>query len=74
VTLSGNVWLNADGDALSVTARSPDGATRASGKLGSQRHQSVYRKVEWTDPPPRAGQYQLEIALGPTDRLFSIRF
>ena len=73
MTLTGSVWLNAEGDALAVIARSPEGTTRASGKLGTQRNQGVYRKVEWADSPPRPGFYQLDIALGASDRLFSIR-
>jgi hypothetical protein len=65
------LWLNADGDGMTVTTI---GASTAHGKLGGERRQSVYRKVVWTaDNRPPVGQCRLQIRLTRGDRLFSVR-
>ncbi len=66
------LWLNADGDHLSVTALDESGKPKARGKLTTERRQTVYRKVVWHDAEPK-GTCRLEIALTDWAKLFGIQ-
>ena len=70
--LGGTVWLNAEGDALEVTALDNSGNQTAHGRLGRERFQTVYRKVAWSGTPPRGG-LRLRVRLSGSDRLYSVR-
>jgi hypothetical protein len=64
------LWLNADGDPQ-VTALDESGKPKARGKLGTERRQTVYRKVAWSGDELR-GACRLEIKLTYWDKLFSV--
>jgi hypothetical protein len=66
------VWLNADGDALSVKALNDSGKELAHGHLGDLRSQMVYRNVQWDAAPP-SGLVRLRITMADGARLYSIR-
>jgi hypothetical protein len=71
---SGEIWLNADGDGISITSLDPSGKVQARGSLTPDRRQTVYRKVKWTDGQPSASAASLEIKLTDRDRVYSIAF
>jgi hypothetical protein len=65
------LWLNAEGNHLSVTALDVSGKPQARGKPGTERRQTVYRKIVWDGAEPR-GKCRLEITMTYWDKLFSI--
>jgi hypothetical protein len=66
------LWLNADGEEITLTAIRPeDGTPLATGRLTAERRQTVYRKVRW-DGPVHTGVCQLAIRLDAGDRLYSL--
>jgi len=69
---SASLWLNAEGDVVSVTAVEETGRDVAFGHLGSERSQAVYRRVGWTGAAP-VGSVKLRIALSESARLYSVR-
>lgn len=70
---SEGLWLNATGDAITVTGLDANGAAIAQGRTGTQISQTVYRRVEWEKAPP-AGEVSLRLELGAGARLFSVRY
>jgi hypothetical protein len=72
IELRGALWLNAEGEALEVTAADSSGKQASHGRLGRERFQTVYRKVVWSGTPP-TGSLQLRIRLSDSDKLYSIR-
>jgi hypothetical protein len=71
--VSGDVWLNAEGDEV-IKVAALDGSGRAvfKGRLGNERSQTVYRKVDWTGSKPK-GRLQFRISLGDACKLYSVR-
>ncbi|MHB9131332.1 MAG: hypothetical protein ACYDBB_09615 [Armatimonadota bacterium] len=68
------LWLNADGDEITVTAkRADDGTVIATGKLSNERRQTVYRKIHWTGMAP-VGACQCQVQLGENERLYSLAY
>ena len=65
------VWLNAEGQGLEVTALDAMGNPAARGTLSDERRQTVYRKVVWSGPAPRA-RHAIRVTLRMQDRLFSL--
>ncbi len=81
IVTAGGLWLNADGDGIAVEALDASGATLGRGALGSQRRQSVYRKVAWAGSTPgnEAGstpgnEVRLRVTLNAGQKLYSIGF
>jgi hypothetical protein len=65
------LWLNADGNGLSVTALDSRGQIKARGALGTERRQTVYRKVVWQGSAP-TGPVRVQVELTSVDRLYSL--
>ena len=68
-----DLWLNADGEGITVTATTPDGGALAEGKLVDSPKQALYRKVQWASEPPRQ-PCQLKITLHDQQRIYSLRY
>lgn len=66
------LWLNADGDAVAVTALGEGDRELARGHIGTTRGRAVYRNVVWEGAPP-TGSARLRITLGDGECLHSIR-
>jgi len=45
--VSGEVWLNVEGNEFKVAALDGSGRTVSKGRLGKERSLTVYRKVDW---------------------------
>ncbi len=70
-TPSSNLWLNADGDDLTIAALDPAGRETARGRIGQERTLGVYRRVKWeTKSDPR--RHRVRITLPAGARLYSI--
>jgi len=72
IELRGALGLNAEGDALEVTALDNSGKQVSQGHLGRERFQTVYRRVVWSGIPP-TGSLRLRIRLSDKDKLYSVR-
>ncbi len=68
---AGELWLNADGDDVSVAALDKNGNQTASGCLSDERRKSVYRRVAWHGRPP-VGSARLKVFLGCGAVLYSV--
>jgi len=66
---SGDLWLNADGDDITVTALGPSGNALAEGRVSDERSCTVYRRVLWSKPSAGAS---VRVSLGDGCRLYSI--
>ena len=66
------LWVNADGDGVTVSAMRGDGSRVARGTLGRERARRVYRPVVWSDGSLPGGLYALELRLTASDRLYSV--
>ena len=66
------VWVNVDGEANRFALRRV-GETDAvaTGAVGRERRQGVYRKVVWEGDAPAPGTYELVFDLAPDGRLYS---
>ena len=67
------LWLNADGDGITVTCLSPDGSALAEGRLVASPVQALYRQVQWTSEPPQH-PCRVRIALANDQRVYSLRY
>jgi len=65
------LWLNVEGEAVSVAAVEADGSEMAQGCLGAERSQTVYRRVCWEGAPP-VGTVSLRVTLADGARLYSL--
>lgn len=65
------VWLNADGDNITLEAADAAGRKIATGRPGDLRRDTVYRKVVWEAVPE--GATRLHISVGHDGRLYSVR-
>lgn len=64
----GELWINADGEGITLTARG--GGATVTGSLKAKRLRGVYRAVEWSSAPP-PGPLQLQFDLPEGGRLYS---
>jgi hypothetical protein len=67
------LWLNADGDGITVTAIDAAGATLAEGQLAAAQPNVLERAVQWTGNPP-SQPYQVRIGLRDGQRLYAVGY
>lgn len=68
---AGELWLNAEGDDVSLTAIEETGSVICQGRLVDERRKGVYRKVVWGGRAP-ACSVRLKVSLGAGTALYSI--
>lgn len=65
------VWLNADGDGITVELLDERGAVVGNGTVSNERYRTYYRKVDW-ESPITPGRYAVRVALSRSARLYSV--